>query len=492
ELLVPSVLSKAEWGPWWNSTRDRIRKHPYFDITTGSNPRVTRREKPRSVEAETGDRLAQATNFWDKLRVLRSYVKKTKRKEADIPFVMDSFTALTGLAFGPADAVSLHFLGEEIQNVHPAFEIPPFPDVHDYTVLKDQLPRIGLADYKAKFLKEIRARSGGDWPDVFASLLFVDDPDVLEPAVSALLDEGHSQRVVERLPRLLAAPGKTPWAYLWFFRCALAGRFSALETVPEPTDLFDRLLDVHHAAVTFRIAEGEQAKKISMKARTCFTKEAFQKAFENVTEAVAKRLWTRIRTEGLTKAMVRRAERIVADRFPELIATEESHEEAEKKVIWSSSKGLSKRQREYDHLINVELPKNAEALGYAISLGDLSENAEYDAAREEQTRLTGRAGQMEAEFQIAKIIDTSDIPEGHSGIGCAVMVEEPDGGRKRYVVLGPWDTDLERGIISYQSPIGKALTGVPVGETVQVQLPDGVTSLKILSAETAPELAEED
>ncbi|MHC4600501.1 MAG: hypothetical protein ACYS47_16015, partial [Planctomycetota bacterium] len=291
DLLVPAVLREGEWGGWWNGTRDKIRKNPHLDITSGANPRVTRRKKPKTVEAEAGDRLAQAGSFADKLKVLRGYGKKTTRREADAAFIGEAFGALAALQSEPADAASLHFLGEELKCIDPALHVPPFPEVTGFSGLRAHLERLELAEYKARFLEEMRARFPQEWPEAFASLLFIDDPDILEPAVTALLEEGHAARVEAKIPGLMAAPGKRPWAFLWFYRLVFHGRFClVLERLPSATDLLDRLLDVHHGAVTFRIAEGGTAKKIFLKARTGFTNEALRKAFTGVTEAVAKRL----------------------------------------------------------------------------------------------------------------------------------------------------------------------------------------------------------
>jgi len=490
EILVPAVIEDGAWSGWWNGVRDRLRKDPYYDISSGPNPKITKRKEPRTYSADTLGRLEQAKTFWEKLSVLRKYARSVKRREADPDFVKRSFGELAGSASGPAEETCLVFVGEELHLLVPALPVPEFPPFTGPGSLEDRIRNVPMPEYKHRLLDEARRRFPEEWPAAFERLLGGDDPDVLDPAVEALLKEGHAGLVEGRFPALLSDTKKRPWAFLWFFRNAVKGRFEGLKAVPGPTDLVDMLLDVYHGAVTERIAEGEEAKKIVFKGRAALNEEALKRAFEGVSHAGAKRLWTRIRTEGLTRMLVQRAEKIVAKRFPDIIATEESYagKADEEDVIWSTASGLKKRRREYDHLMDVEFPKNAEALGNAIAMGDLSENAEYDAAREEQSRLTERAKRMEEELQIARVIEAPGIQEDKVRIGSVAEVEEESGKQLTYAILGPWDTDFERGIISYLSPIGQALIGKQVGDEVRVRLPDGEAKLRVKSTATAPQV----
>ncbi|MHC5080362.1 MAG: hypothetical protein ACYTHN_15210, partial [Planctomycetota bacterium] len=393
-LLVPAVLSDGDWGAWWSGARDRIRKDPYFEIEAGANPRITRREIPRSYADETLTRFERLNAFWDKAKVLREYTKTVKRREAEAPFVTRAYTDIQAKAKGTSENLACYFLGEDLKAIVPDLSPSPFPETLALASLREVLEPFLLPEFKVRLLAEVRARYPETWLDTFTDLLFVDDPEVIDPVVERLLKEGHRDRVEAKLPGLFSDCREAPWAFLWFFNRVAHGHYTNLAGIPGPTDLVDMILDIHHGALTQRLKEGPEARKIVAKARATLTEAILIKAFEGVSNAVAKRLWHRIKTEGLTRGLILRAQKIVAKRFPELIVVEEDHTE-EDKVIWSTAAGLAKRHREYDHLINVELPKNAEDLGRAIAMGDLSENAEYDAAREEQGRLTERARQME-------------------------------------------------------------------------------------------------
>jgi len=249
------------------------------------------------------------------------------------------------------------------------------------------------------------------------------------------------------------------------------------------------VLGVIHGARTERIFEGAEAKQLATKARGLLTEDAFRRAFEGVTPSEAKRLWHRIHITGLSPTVLNRAEKIVSRLHPEIVAeTSAREEEAKEDVIWTTLAGLNRFRQDYDRLVNEDVPKNAEDLGRAIAMGDLSENAEYTAARETQQQLVERSGRMQADLRKARVFDPASVSADVAGIGTEVRVADATGKERPYTLLGPWDTDIERGVISYLSPIGQALIGRKPGERVTVQLPEGTRTLDLRAVRRAPQI----
>ena len=130
--------------------------------------------------------------------------------------------------------------------------------------------------------------------------------------------------------------------------------------------------------------------------------------------------------------------------------------------------------------MNIEFPENARDLGEAISRGDLRENAEYKAAREKQAMLVEKAERIKTELQKVVIIDPHSIRPGTAAPGTKVTIRHQ--GKTEieiYTILGPWDVDIEKGIISYLSPIGKGLLDKTAGETITIKLPEGESIYEI-------------
>jgi len=142
--------------------------------------------------------------------------------------------------------------------------------------------------------------------------------------------------------------------------------------------------------------------------------------------------------------------------------------------VYLTPEGLTKLRDELDHLINVKRHALAERLHHAIQQGDLSENADYQTAKEEQGFIEGRIQELESMLLDAVVIDRSQTPRDQVGLGSHVTVtEEGEDEVEAFVIVGAAESDPAQGRISNESPIGRALLGRKVGDRVTVKAPAG-------------------
>lgn len=121
----------------------------------------------------------------------------------------------------------------------------------------------------------------------------------------------------------------------------------------------------------------------------------------------------------------------------------------------------------------------AKKIGIARDFGDLSENAEYDAAKEEQAAIEAEITEIETKLRFGKIINKSRIDTSKVSVGCFVKVYDVDFDEElEYQIMGSTESDPSKGLISNTSPVGQALLGKKVGETVEVYLPETSSSMK--------------
>ncbi|MDO5491242.1 MAG: transcription elongation factor GreA [Bacillota bacterium] len=145
-----------------------------------------------------------------------------------------------------------------------------------------------------------------------------------------------------------------------------------------------------------------------------------------------------------------------------------------------TKEGYDKIVAEHDELISVRRAEVAERIKEAISYGDISENAEYDAAKNEQAELENRILYLENMMRKAKIVQDEDVRGDTAGIGLKVTVRNVDTGDKQvFSIVGATESDPFAGKITTESAVGKALIGHNKGDTVQVEVPDGIISYKI-------------
>lgn len=146
-----------------------------------------------------------------------------------------------------------------------------------------------------------------------------------------------------------------------------------------------------------------------------------------------------------------------------------------------TQEGYNKLEEELEYLKAVKRKEVAERLKVAISFGDLSENAEYDEAKNEQAQVEERIMKLENMIRKAVIIDESQIDVNVVTIGSIVKVNDVEFDEEvEYTIVGSAEADPYDGKISNESPVGKALLGRTVGDEVDVQVPDGTAKFKIL------------
>jgi transcription elongation factor GreA len=146
-------------------------------------------------------------------------------------------------------------------------------------------------------------------------------------------------------------------------------------------------------------------------------------------------------------------------------------------------RGAEKLKEELHRLKTVERHAVIQAISEARAQGDLSENAEYDAAKDKQGFIEGRILELEAKLAAAQVIDPSTLQaEGRVVFGATVDLEDEDTGAKvTYQIVGDDEADLKLGLISISSPIARALIGKSEGDVAEVQAPGGVRSVEIVA-----------
>ena len=150
-----------------------------------------------------------------------------------------------------------------------------------------------------------------------------------------------------------------------------------------------------------------------------------------------------------------------------------------KNAVYLTQEGLDSLKKELDDLINIRRPENIQAIKEARSLGDLSENAEYDAARNEQAQIEARIKQLEKMLENVSII--SDVDTDSVGIGNTVSIKYVDDDEEdEYMIVGSQEADPFESKISNESPIAQALFNHKVGDVVTVESPNGNYEIEIV------------
>jgi transcription elongation factor GreA len=155
----------------------------------------------------------------------------------------------------------------------------------------------------------------------------------------------------------------------------------------------------------------------------------------------------------------------------------------EEKEVLLTQEGYDNLEKEVEYLRTEKRAEIAERIKVALGFGDLSENSEYDEAKNAQAENEVKIANLEAKLRYAKIIDESEIDTKTVQVGNTVTIKklESNEEEKKYTIVGSTEVDLSQNKISNESPIGSALLGAKKGEEVEIKIPAGIVKYKIIS-----------
>ena len=151
------------------------------------------------------------------------------------------------------------------------------------------------------------------------------------------------------------------------------------------------------------------------------------------------------------------------------------------KDIFFTTEGLEKIESEIEYLKTVRRKEVAERIKVALGYGDLSENSEYDEAKNEQAQVEERIAKIESMARNAKVIDEKQLNKEEVNVGSIVKIKDlSDGEVEEYSIVGSAEADPLEGKISNESPVGSKLIGLKVGDQVEIEIPDGYVKYEVL------------
>jgi transcription elongation factor GreA len=188
-------------------------------------------------------------------------------------------------------------------------------------------------------------------------------------------------------------------------------------------------------------------------------------------------------SRSISDSNLEKAKAIILRKFPKVLAGQASRGSAvaQQSAIYSTQFGMDKVQNQLTEIRNEKLPAIFKAIGDAAALGDLSENAEFTSAIEERENLNRKVMELQGDLDRARLIDPEEASTDQIGLGSKIKFHNiSTDSTFEYCLLGPWDGGPDNGVLSYLSPLGKAMLQKKEGEEFDVELPTGVHKVKVL------------
>ena len=492
QVLVPDVI-RDDWKKWWEVAKRELKKDGHFILPTRKSDPIIYQVTEVSLDNRALGEFRGAKGLKAKVAVateaLKSFPDLSDRSgvAAEIIAGLNADIA-THQRTQPAVALEGIFVRDDVRQ---AAALPvPEGELTPRTIWTQDSVRVGQVLEQLPSAKHRRALQSYKesnpalWHEALLGALNHASAKTCGEIASALIGEGKLEQLKETLARLIGHHTASSDLLLWLAR--------------ERSDSFADILgpEVFRAMLTAMERDQFNEKK-SNKLRDYILddQELLVELIGSADLEVIKDLTRALQLSPCFDDMDKRSllARIVKS-YPAiqtLISGEQTRQDHTLAVSWDS---LEKRKAEYTELVQKKIPANSKEIAIARSYGDLRENHEYKAAKETQKILMRRKGELEAMLVRARGADFAHPRTDAVSLGTRVRVTDVASNHgEEYVILGAWDGEPDKGIISYLTPLGQALLNHKVGDEVEFDLEGARKKLRIdmINAYTAPQVTAE-
>jgi transcription elongation GreA/GreB family factor len=474
--LEPAVPPKT-WTAWWRGARDTVRRSPYIEMTDSSQPTLTLRDQPVSFQREQRHAFLEAAGE-DRFAMVLSYLDETghdpEAEAALLAEFAETLNRTAGAGETAAERLGALAVLAEMHRRHPDTLAAPSRTpaaAAGEAGLPAAMAALGAPSVVRAVLALVREAMPDAWPEVFAEALAASRlPEACEQMAEALNEAGHTGRLASAAEALMRRPDDAPAATFWLWSAVTGERYADAFADVDPVSLTIRML-LAVDRLGRDAQEDRSLKPVVVQVRGALdvrANPAIERVLDRADDAQAKDIRAAAdRNTVLTDALRSRLLDLVRRTHPEHFAVHRVEPWEEEDVIWTTERALRHQEEVYGDLVTRQMAENAQAIGDAAALGDISENAEFTAALEEQQRLSEKAEQMQADIRKARVIPPSMGAGETVTVGSRVRARNlATGEAESFTFLGPWDTDVENDIYYYRAPLAMAFMGKAVGDTV--------------------------
>jgi len=489
QLVLGDIFTEPEWKRWWDSTKKLLNKEGYFSVPT-------KKSEPIQLRGEKVSRADELIKFFNQTRQPKEQVAALEqiikfhhefdRPETQLPPIVAAIenVAARNQRLNAPLTFELVIGRDDLLARCPALKTTNLSLTLTRLIEDEQarlvtiLPRLPAAKER-RVLQALPAALGPAWTTRALQLMLGNHARAVMQLPRVFTDEGRQDELRAFLERGIRDHSVTSEILTWLCK-ERDGEWRPL-IMP---DLLGAILSALERDQHNENSRGSKLRDLLLDDRELIP-DMFEGAELDVARDAMRRLMLTPVFDELTKRSL--LARIIK-LYPELesvITGEQKEEKREALVVsWSS---LDKRKAEYEELVNKKIPENSKEIGVARSYGDLRENFEFKAAKEMQAVLMRRKSELETALHNARGTAFESPDTSQVSIGTIVSLRDSDSGKEEtYTVLGAWDGDPDRGIISYQTAIGQALLGHKLGEIVTLADEDETRRFAIISIGPAP------
>ena len=494
ERILGYLFGATKARKWWNATKKLLIKDPRVAVPNKKIEPYVLRDEPVKPEQEILQDFFDEKRSKEKIILAEKLFDLASEKEdlqADLPQVLHDLTVALMEARNLSQADRLHGIWvrnnlardveEDVEKLEPTSASILNECEEDLPGLADQMP----AKFHSRFLDLVTRVYPEKWKDIVVNLLHNTATKFSGECAHFLIDREESKLLIKSLNSTLNEQTLRAPALLWMIKFRGLAKFEKLlDELMTP-----RLLTAVFSAIDYESLQNATSRRIPLAEILSDDKELLRDILTKGTAENAKDLaQALILNPGFEDLSKRSLLARFIKLYPEIqdildgsaSSSSQSETVATDDSLIVSQSSYDKKMADLEELNKEKIPANSQAIEAAREHGDLRENAEYHMAKDEQKVLLARQSELQTDLMRAKPTDFTDAPSDSVGIGSIVNLLNSDSGEsQQYTILGAWDSDPDKNILSYLTPLGQKLLGKKVEELVETEIEGTVTNWKI-------------
>jgi transcription elongation GreA/GreB family factor len=486
EWLVGDVFTETEWKRWWESTKKALKASGVFSVPAKKTDPIQIRGEGVSHADELLDAFNKARQPKEQIAALEQIIKSHQQfNDHQLQPIIATIENMTvrDQRMHPEFAFELIIARDDLLARNPSLHSTHVGLTLSKLILEEEnrlisvLPKLPAAKEK-KILQALPSALGPGWADRALYLMQQSHGRMVAQIPRIISEAGKHEELRTMLERSIREHSATSEMLAWL--CSEREEWSELLT----PDLLGAIL-----AALEREQHNTPGRASKLHRALVDDRQLLGDIFRKCDAALARDAMRRLQLSPLFDELTKRSllARIVKV-YPDLesmITGAQPQEKAAPLIVsWSS---LEKRKAEYEQLVKVKIPENSREIALARSYGDLSENFEFKAAKQMQSVLMRRKAELEQMLHNARGTSFENPDTSRVSIGTIVTLHSAEANKEEtYTILGAWDGNPDRHIISYQTAIGQALLGHEIGETISLNTEHGAAQFSIVSIQAAP------
>ncbi len=474
EELCELVIPEEDWARWWQNTRAKIKKDTLIESPSNLKTPFKLRDSEVTHESKLQKALETKPDANTLIQMVYTFLRDFPTALKNIEFknflVEKLKEALSTHELTDAQALEIHFFLEDLsgeKDYAPVTEL-----IKRFSSVEDVACGLSIVAFKKRMLLNVR-KVREDWASSYLNLILsIDQNPLRDTLFRELIKQNKKEEVEKKLEELIAYPSRYPHAFLWYIQKIMKDSgipFSDQEGKNRFFESFLILLSILEQSSTSR----DLIKKIHnflINGRYANVRKIIQNASEEVVQEF---LLLATKCHSLSDHDIKIFHSLAEVVHPSLGKLRKKYEGEEKSqeddIIWSTEEGYRKVKERIHQIATVETVENAREIEVARSHGDLRENAEFKTALEKRDRLQGELKHLSDMFGNARILNETEVDTSKIGVGVVIDLVDDSGKTISYTLLGPWEADPDKNIISFQSKLSQEMTGKKKGEKVKIQ-----------------------